>query len=341
MKIRNILPLVFFSLLVVSILLTILVSKWMGIAVMTIEVFLMFSIYAAFAKQIKEEGLYLNNTVLQNAMMGASCLGLFVMLFGLTFKIMHWPFTGPIIILGMVASGIPLIFFIMDVIINYRKTKTSYGYSYLIILLPAFVFIQTNIGKFFSDGNPNDMIVLKQTDDHRQFYSSIQDQKNSLFIERNFEKDTLVTKIHKTTENLLSFIYETRKKLITSTGGYINGDWFRMYKGAEEKITVEVFMVGSQGSGHGRAYRLKNMLDSYCSLLNQNIPDSSFRITLMALNAKVDPSVLDPTLKRKDFAELNFSNVNMLQAMNRLSQFELEVIIAEKEFLLYYQSTHK
>ncbi|HXA03039.1 MAG TPA: hypothetical protein VNW99_13685 [Cytophagaceae bacterium] len=252
---------------------------------------------------------------------------------------MHWPFAGPILILSVIVCLIPLLLLIIDVVINYKSVKTSYGYSYLLILLPSLLFLQTNLGIFYKDINSKDMIALKQTDDHRQLYCNRQDKINCLFIERNFKEDSLITKIYKTTEELLSLIDETRNKLIASTGGYIEGDKNGMYKGAREKTTVEVMMVGA--SKNGRAYELKSVLEAYTSLLNKNIADNAFLIIPIALDAKDDPVVTDWDLKRKDFASLNFSEVTMLQALSKLSQLELEVIIAEKDFLLYYQSTHK
>jgi hypothetical protein len=335
MKIRNILPLVLFSLLAISILLAVFVNKWIVIAATTIEIFLVYSIYAAFAKNIKEENLYINVTVLQNISMGVSSAALMAMVIGLTFKVMHWPFAGPILLLSMLMSAIPLLIFILDVILNYKKIKTSYGYSYLIILLPAFVFIQSNLGKFISDGSSRDLMVLKNLDDHKQYCAHKLTSNLNTIVAENFKNDTAINNVHSETIKTIEYINKLRRNLINTTGGYEEGS--RSYVGAKEKTAVELILVGAEGPKSGRGYDLKKKLDHYIHILNKRIIDSVSRIRFIALDGKDDPS-FETQYTKSDFAELQFKDINMIQAMNKLSQLELEVLMAEQQFLLYYQS---
>lgn len=132
----------------------------------------------------------------------------------------------------------------------------------------------------------------------------------------------------------MEYVEKIRIMLIDTTGGvYDDGQ----YVGRFEKGLIEVIMVGSEESKSGKAYRLQKELNDYCQFLNSYISDSSLKISNIALDAKDDRSITKYSYnKNKNFAELNFADINLMEALDRMSYFELRVMMAEKEFLTSY-----
>jgi hypothetical protein len=337
MKIRTSLPLIFYSIFVIALFCSYIISPFIGLAAIVAGVFMVLSIYASYSKTIKEENLIINNTRFQNVIMAFSLSSVIIMSVGSTFKVMHWPFAGPILIIVLIANLIPLILSVIDILMNFKTVKTHYGYSYLIILLPVFLFIPFNLGRITQERTSPEMIALKAIDDHTKNYCYSQAKKNRTFIDKFLKDDSLISKINKETERCTHYIRYVKQGLIDYTGGFKDADNIEMYQNARDRSMTHSYLFGISTP----AYTIKKELENYVGLLNANIDISSSKIDPIAPAPKDDPTIKNEDLKGKDFAELNFERVTMLQALNKLSQLELEVTMAEQQFLLYYQSTHE
>lgn len=146
MKFKTLLPLLLTGLLCISIILKLsLGNPYSSIFFMLVYVSLQLSLYASFYKNLKQEEQYLNNTKGQNIIIGLSGIVLVTIVISLLFKIMHWPFAGPLYILTMLVSVICALYIAFDAFANYRKTKTTYGAQYLLLILPSIIFIQSRM----------------------------------------------------------------------------------------------------------------------------------------------------------------------------------------------------
>lgn len=305
---------------------------------MLVYISLQLSLYSSFYKKLKEEELYLNNTEGQNIIIGLSGIVLATTVISFLFKIMHWPFAGPLKFLGMVVSVICAAYIAIDAFLNYKKTKTTYGAQYLLLILPSLIFMQANVpGKNYSD--EKFLANIQRNYDSKMSDISDLEYKNHRIISNYLSGDSTVNKIHNNTAKTMVYVDKIRQMLIDTTGG-VNNDG--KYAGRFQKDLIEVIMIGSEGSRTGKAYRLQNELNSYCQLLNSYLPDSSVKIRNIALDAKDDKSVQKYSEhSSKNFAELNFEEINLMEAIDKLSYMELRVAMAEQEFLLAYMANKK
>jgi gliding motility-associated protein GldM len=137
---------------------------------------------------------------------------------------------------------------------------------------------------------------------------------------RNQATDQQVLKqseeIREKTKEVIAYIDQVRDKLITATENSKAGEFHNM----EATDKVAITMLG--GAKNGLAYPLKDKLNGYADYIKQYVPDAA----PLALDAKVDPKVIDKEQKGKNFAEFNFENTPVVAALAVLSQKETEVL---------------
>ena len=137
---------------------------------------------------------------------------------------------------------------------------------------------------------------------------------------RNQAADQQVLKqseeIREKTKEIIAYIDQVRDKLITATENSKAGEFHNM----EATDKVAITMLG--GAKNGLAYPLKDKLNGYSEYIKQYVPDAE----PLALDAKVDPKVIDKEQKGKNFAEFNFENTPVVAALAVLSQKETEVL---------------
>jgi gliding motility-associated protein GldM len=129
------------------------------------------------------------------------------------------------------------------------------------------------------------------------------------------------------TGEIISFIDQIKKQLISETGGY---DEDGNLKGAKEETQVEVVMIGSAPS-NGKGYELKDKLNRYVEYMNKVSP---IQYSKLALDAKEDPLFMNsPDQKNKDFAQLNFGQTPLAAGLAILSEFEARARMMESRTL--------
>jgi gliding motility-associated protein GldM len=127
------------------------------------------------------------------------------------------------------------------------------------------------------------------------------------------------------TRELANKMYEELDKLkidvIKAGGGEKDGKIVNL---AEEEA-VAILMVGQGNSKNGKAYALKNQLNTYVENLKK-LADPGTELQLLGLDANEDPSAKAYTdQKGKDFAEYNFAQTPVPAALAVLSQKQAEV----------------
>lgn len=125
--------------------------------------------------------------------------------------------------------------------------------------------------------------------------------------------------ISQRTRELVTFIDNLKKDMITNTGGVEEDGTL---KGAKEETEVEVIMIGA--AKNGKAYELKKKLNDYAAFVNDR---SDKKFGAIALDASEDPLLKNnPDQRNKDFAELNFGQTPLVAALAALSEMESRVV---------------
>jgi gliding motility-associated protein GldM len=162
-------------------------------------------------------------------------------------------------------------------------------------------------------------------------------------VEDEGNKDKVVVdraeQVHKMTADMLGYMDNLRKEMITVTGGEDIEDGNKTYKGAKEEEAVAVMMVGA--TKNGKAYELKKKLNEYMAILSdigQNkMRDPNNKVTVpsaIAFDGKDHPLFKkDPDQRNKDFGELNFAHTPLVAALAVIAQEESEVLKYEAEVL--------
>lgn len=138
-------------------------------------------------------------------------------------------------------------------------------------------------------------------------------------------------KVQKLSNEMVQYINEIRAHIINTMGAK---DETGKYPSAKDYDQINTIMLGVEGSKSGKAYALKEELNSYIKNVIQVNPDSLSSALAdfnpMAVEPKDDPRYKnDPDQKRKDWAYLNFDHTPMVAALAVLSQMQTEVRAAE------------
>jgi len=134
-----------------------------------------------------------------------------------------------------------------------------------------------------------------------------------------------------------------KSELVDACGGEMpSGSGIPENKAEDEQ--VHHIMIGIAENGYtgdakkaGRAYELKELLDSYLSFIKSIVDDPKVQeIPGLALSAEEDPIWKhDPDQSGKDFAHLAFENTPVVAALAVLSQKQAEVSSLEKVVMNY------
>ena len=148
-----------------------------------------------------------------------------------------------------------------------------------------------------------DVAVMKQADEVRKYSSDITNQLSAL-----------------------------KQEIIAQAGAGLNEEGG--IKNPQEEAKVGEMMVG--GQKNGKAYKLKQSLNTFTSQLNQLSPT---QFLPLAMDGKDDPIAKDNKDQRnKDFAELNFAETPVAAALAVLSQKQTDIRRMESEVLNYLAS---
>jgi len=138
--------------------------------------------------------------------------------------------------------------------------------------------------------------------------------------------------VRKNSANIINEINSLKQEIITTAGGGLNEQGG--IKNPQEEGKVAELMIG--GQKNGKAYKLKQSLDTFTGQLSQVSPT---KFQSLALDGKEDPiTKTSVDQKNKDFAELNFAQTPVAAALAVLSQKQTDIRRMESEVLSYLAS---
>ena len=135
--------------------------------------------------------------------------------------------------------------------------------------------------------------------------------------------------VRKKTSELISYMEGLKELIRTEAGGGIDPETNQIKNLAEEEKVANIFVQNKKG------YELKEKLDEYVAYLQKHAPGIKF--LPLALDGKDDPAMenADAITRRKDFAELLFTQTPVPAALAGLSQKESVIRRYEAEVLDY------
>ena len=147
--------------------------------------------------------------------------------------------------------------------------------------------------------------------------------------------------LKKETALIIGYIDKLKKNLVEKAGGGLDPKTGAV-RHPEEETQVETYMIGSKPQQNGKAYELKQKLDSYVDYLYKNFkgvglnPSSKAKGEFAYLTAGNQDKAIyanDPIQKNKDFAAANFGQTPVVAALAVLTQKQNEIVRYEQEIL--------
>ncbi|OON70689.1 gliding motility protein GldM [Hymenobacter sp. CRA2] len=209
-----------------------------------------------------------------------------------------------------------------------KETPRQKMIGMMYLVLTALLALQVNSAillkfKFLDDSLSNINQKVDKANDSAVKGIQAQVEKN-----HNLPKDVAVLKqgeeVREKTKQVVSYLQGVRDKLLAATENTKGGS---AYKNMSMEDKVAITMLGPSRNGLG--YEMKDKLNGYSTFIKGVVPGAQ----ALALDAKEDPGVTEPSQKSKNFAELNFENTPLVAALAVLSQKEAEVLKYESDAL--------
>ncbi len=193
------------------------------------------------------------------------------------------------------------------------------------VIIEKFQFINSSLEVAVQDAETRNVQILKRI-------------QHSVAEGKNAKEDVLIQQkaeaVRENTQNLLSYIRDIKKYLITTTGGR---DEAGNFIGAKEEEKVAQYMLGSGDNKSGEGYELKTKLNEFTASLNEVLTEievTNKTFDKIALDGTEDPIFQkNKEHKRKDFAQLNFEGTPLVAALAVLTEKEAKVMALESEML--------
>lgn len=232
---------------------------------------------------------------------------------GYLFRIMHWPFAGPLFILATAGVIITAIFTAIAYL-SARSIKHN-PLPYLLLLIPFMVVFCTTLIRAGSDDKriaTINRIIIQ--DELAQIQASKQSKLNTLiFASVPDSINDSLSIIHNESMELRKYMHSLRDKLIEVTGGREeDGE----YKGKMEATAVIVYLIGTEGAHNGEAYELEEKLKAFYALCGKRFEISHSPKGIQAIDRYFPYPI------------------TMGEAMLTISHLELSALQVEEEYLL-------
>jgi len=264
----------------------------------------------------------------------AYLVGLFAGLFyiaGFLFKLMHWPGAALIIFAGLILFS--TIFIPLFVFTHYRNESRVSGHFIFVMVasMMAILFLSFMASNVTKDVLSEFVAVEKQMDD---VLDDLKD-RNSAFVQETINTsggDGIAASVHQKTEEIESWINDLKRELVTATepenkeaiaGGEI--DFSKITKKDALDIPVKILIT------EGKASRLSEKIREYKGYLLSESDDAD-------LASKLDMLLDISGVRVADDQEIPWENAtfehrSLLSDLNTLTVIQIELSLAEKEFL--------
>lgn len=264
----------------------------------------------------------------------AYLVGLFAGLFyvaGFLFKIMHWPGAGLIILVGLILFA--MIFIPLFVIARYKNESHVSGHFIFVIVasMMAILFLYFNALTVSKDVLSEFVAVETQMDD---VLDDLEEKNNASIQEMiNTSKgDKIVASVHQKTGEIESWIDGLKRELVIAAepentlaiaGG--NVDCSLILRKDEIKIPFDILIV------QGKAAQLAEKIKEYKGYLLSESDDADLASKLELLLDISDVRIADDY--EIPWENATFEHRTFLSNLNTLTIIQIELKLAEKEFL--------
>ncbi|SHK52034.1 GldM N-terminal domain-containing protein [Reichenbachiella agariperforans] len=131
--------------------------------------------------------------------------------------------------------------------------------------------------------------------------------------------------INNTRTLILKELKTIKQELVSSSGGY---DEYHNYINPLEQVRVRAFLIEN-----GKASEIQEYVNSIISDINKQ----GYELPRIARDAKdIEIFRYDPNQKHKTYEEMNFANVNLIEALNVIAVNEAFILQAENKYLNWY-----
>ncbi len=260
-------------------------------------------------------------------------LGLFAGLFylaGFLFKIMHWPGAGLVILIGLILFA--MIFMPLYVSAHYKNESYVSGHFIFIIVgsMMAVLFLSFMALTVTKDVLSEFTAVEEQMDD---VLIDLEDKNNAFVLEtiNTSARGEVAAAAHQKTDEIESWINDLKRELVIATepneeaisGGAI--DFSRIIRKDANNIPTDILIV------QGKASQLAGKIREYKEYLLSESADAD-------LASKLDLLLDISKVKVADDEEIPWENATFehrtfVSILNTLTTIQIEIRLAEKEFL--------
>jgi hypothetical protein len=264
----------------------------------------------------------------------AYLVGLFAGLFyiaGFLFKLMHWPGATLIIFAGLILFT--MIFIPLFVMAHYKNEPhvSSHFIFVMVASMMAILFLSFMALTFTTDVLSEFAAVEKQMDDVLDDL----DDKNTLLVQEMLntsEGDGAVASVHLKTEEIESWIGDLKRELVVATepenedaiaGGEI--DFSRLTMKDAQNVPAKILIT------EGKASQLEEKIREYKGYLLSESDDADLASRLDMLLDISGVSVADDYVIPWENA--TFEHRSLVSSLNTLTIIQIELKLAEKEFL--------
>ncbi len=264
----------------------------------------------------------------------AYLVGLFAGLFyiaGFLFKLMHWPGATLIILAGLILFAI--IFIPLFVVAHYKNETHVSGHFIFVMVasMMAILFLSFMALTVSKDALSEFAAVEEQMDD---VLDNLED-KNSVIVQEMIntsEGDGIVASVHQKTEVIESWIDDLKKELVIATepdneeaiaGGVI--DCSKIIRKDAQDIPVDILIT------QGKALQLAEKIREYKGYLVSESDDADLASKLdMLLDISGVRVAGDHEIP---WENATFEHRTIVSSLNTLTIIQIELRLAEKEFL--------
>ena len=258
----------------------------------------------------------------------------------ITFKLMHWPGAGVLMILGSVS----LVCIALPVYTwgKFKETGKITG-QYIFIITAAVFFVlftfllainvsRETLSNFVNDEENSLVLINYFEKKNNNLVSEIKNKPDSLHL----PYDSSALEIHNKAQEICSMITDIKLRLIQA------GDTVDLQTAtkkinypkniiAKENIDLVHALILGKDNKENFAKLLKTKIDAYSELIRESFPSDKRFDTF--LNKSFDTSDIKTEGQNKTWEEYNFGTRTIISAFTVLSDIELNVLLLDKEIL--------
>jgi hypothetical protein len=258
----------------------------------------------------------------------------------ITFKLMHWPGAGVLLILGSVS----LVCIALPVYTwgKFRETGKITG-QYIFIITAAVFFVlftfllainvsRDTVGNFVNDEENSLVLINYFEKKNNNLASEIKNKPDSLYL----TNDSSAQAIHNNAQEICGMISDIKIRLIMAGDAVDRQTASKKICNpqnivAKDNRDLVYALILDINNNENFAKLLKTKIDAYSELIKESFPSDKRFETI--LNKSFDTSDKNIEGQNKTWEDYNFGTRTIISAFTVLSDIELNILLLEKEIL--------